>query len=151
MFDRRRKYNMPVFMSRHPDLNTYIVKVLQNAKPLFDRGLVRSVVVPILGPQQLVQEIHEFHFSNYVAGPAINLQQLEQAFKLCITRLGCADSHLPRLPSHSDASGGCTFKIVVIAELEDRVVDQQQWVVTDVKSPFHTLDAGASVHPGVRT
>ena len=130
LFERRRKYGIPVWMSRHPDLNTYIVKVLRNSKPFFDRGLVRRIIVPISGPDSVVRETYVFQFSGYAAGPALNLRQLEETFKACITRLCIVDGQLPSLPpldASSSIGSGCTFKIVVVAELDDdskSVVDQ---------------------------
>jgi hypothetical protein len=73
-FERRRKYGIPVWMSRQPDLNAFIVKVLRNAKPHFDRGLVRRVVVPISGPDSVVLESYVFTFANYAAGPALQVR-----------------------------------------------------------------------------
>lgn len=32
-FERRKKYDVPVRMSRHPELNEYIAQVLKNARP----------------------------------------------------------------------------------------------------------------------
>jgi mitotic spindle assembly checkpoint protein MAD2B len=46
MFERRRKYEVPVWMSRHPELNEYIYQVLDNIKPLLVK--VIAVVAGIL-------------------------------------------------------------------------------------------------------
>ncbi|CAM9221434.1 unnamed protein product [Laminaria digitata] len=45
IFERRRKYGVPVWMSRHPDLNHYIFQVLLQAKSLMVDGVVRKVYV----------------------------------------------------------------------------------------------------------
>ncbi|KAJ7347164.1 MAD2 mitotic arrest deficient-like 2, partial [Desmophyllum pertusum] len=37
VFERRKKYNVPVQMCCHPDLNQYIVDVLQTTKPLLEK------------------------------------------------------------------------------------------------------------------
>ena len=47
VFEKRLKYGTQVFQSRHPDINSYIRKVLGNAYPLMDAGLVDGVVVAL--------------------------------------------------------------------------------------------------------
>jgi mitotic spindle assembly checkpoint protein MAD2B len=49
IFERRRLHGIPVYMSRHPDLNTYIATVLLNAKPLLRAGAVDGIACVILG------------------------------------------------------------------------------------------------------
>ena len=47
LFERRRKYNVPVYMCVHPELNQYIRDVLVGVKGLLGRGLVDKLVVAI--------------------------------------------------------------------------------------------------------
>ncbi|EWM23863.1 mad2 mitotic arrest deficient-like 2 [Nannochloropsis gaditana] len=49
IFERRRKYDVPVFMSRHPDLNLYIHEVLHAAGAMFMEGSVDKVIVTLYG------------------------------------------------------------------------------------------------------
>lgn len=57
VFEKRLKYGMQVFQSRHPDINGYIRKVLGNAYPLVDAGLVDGVVVALSRKGQPVENI----------------------------------------------------------------------------------------------
>ena len=46
-FQRRRKYNVPVHMCIHPELNHYIRNLLDGVKPLLREGQVESIAVLI--------------------------------------------------------------------------------------------------------
>lgn len=45
LFERRRKYNVPVQMSRHPDLNTYILEVVNHVKKLLTGAMSQFAIV----------------------------------------------------------------------------------------------------------
>jgi mitotic spindle assembly checkpoint protein MAD2B len=45
LFERRAKYEIPVFMSRHPDLNQYIARVLGSARTFLEKGALERFVV----------------------------------------------------------------------------------------------------------
>ena len=47
LFQRRRKYNIPVHMCVHPELNQYVRDVLDGVRPLLEAGQVDSVAVLI--------------------------------------------------------------------------------------------------------
>jgi len=49
VFERRRKYDVPVFMSRHPDLNLYIHEVLQAAGGMLMEGSIDKIVLTLYG------------------------------------------------------------------------------------------------------
>ena len=44
IFEQRSKYGISVWQSRHPDVNKYIRKVLENSKQLLERGLIDSYI-----------------------------------------------------------------------------------------------------------
>jgi len=48
IFERRRKYGIPVWMSRHPGLNEYIFQFLRHTAPIMDQGLMQSFALVIL-------------------------------------------------------------------------------------------------------
>ena len=62
MFERRSKYRIPVWMSRHPDLNSYISKVLVGIRPRFLDRTARQVVVALIGPSHTAVERFVFQF-----------------------------------------------------------------------------------------
>ena len=47
VFQRRCKYNIPVYMCAHPELNEYIRHVLDGIKPLLEAGQVGHIAVVI--------------------------------------------------------------------------------------------------------
>ena len=47
LFQRRRKYNVPVQMCGHPELNQYMRDVLGSVRPLLEKGAVDRVVLAI--------------------------------------------------------------------------------------------------------
>ena len=47
LFERRRKYNIPVHMSVHPELNQYLKNVLSSVRPLLEEGAVDRTVLAI--------------------------------------------------------------------------------------------------------
>ena len=46
-FERRRKYNVPVWMCVHPELNQYIKDVLVATKTLIRKGEMDKIVLAI--------------------------------------------------------------------------------------------------------
>jgi hypothetical protein len=46
-FERRRKYNVPVWMCVHPELNQYIKDVLVATKTLIRKGEIDKIVLAI--------------------------------------------------------------------------------------------------------
>ena len=46
-FQRRHKYNVPVQMCAHPELNQYVRNMLGSIRPLLEMGAVEKVVLAI--------------------------------------------------------------------------------------------------------
>jgi hypothetical protein len=73
IFERRRLYGAPTYMSRHPELNTYISTVLLNAKPLFAENAVDRIVCAIMGTKGEPLEYYVFDIQclgSNISGPA---------------------------------------------------------------------------------
>ncbi|CAB4035549.1 Hypothetical predicted protein [Paramuricea clavata] len=47
IFEKRKKYNVPVQMSCHPELNQYIQNVLHSIKPCLEKGEVERISVVV--------------------------------------------------------------------------------------------------------
>eukprot|EP00729_Bicosta_minor_P011343 gene11343-5431_t len=47
LFERRKKYGVPVQMSRHPELNSYILSVLESITPWMQKGIVRQLALVV--------------------------------------------------------------------------------------------------------
>uniref|UniRef100_A0A8C2QNV6 MAD2 mitotic arrest deficient-like 2 n=1 Tax=Cricetulus griseus TaxID=10029 RepID=A0A8C2QNV6_CRIGR len=83
IFQKRKKYNVPVQMSCHPELNQYIQDTLHCVKPLLEKNDVEKVMVVILDKEH--RPVEKFVFE--------------------ITQ--------PPLLSISIPSAGCTFTVLV--------------------------------------
>mmetsp|Transcript_59553 Transcript_59553/g.122006 ORF Transcript_59553/g.122006 Transcript_59553/m.122006 type:complete len:215 (-) Transcript_59553:110-754(-) len=109
LFERRRKYNVPVRQSRHKDLNDYISGAVADVKIWMDRGLVEKVVLSIEDCSTR-QQIERFVFEVDVdvTGQPTNspskglvqahsLADLEDALRQVLLKINVADSLLPSL------------------------------------------------------
>ena len=48
IFEQQQIYGLPVFQSRHQDVNAYIDRFFSNSRALIEAGLVRKVIFNIL-------------------------------------------------------------------------------------------------------
>ncbi|RUS23393.1 DNA-binding protein [Endogone sp. FLAS-F59071] len=56
LFERRKKYNVPVQMSRHPGLNAYICDAVLACKPDLNKGVVDKICLLITTQQHVLME-----------------------------------------------------------------------------------------------
>lgn len=56
VFEKRTKYGVCVSCSRHPELNAYVRAVLQNCRPLLQRGLVERLLVCVCDARGMPSE-----------------------------------------------------------------------------------------------
>ncbi|XP_022090275.1 mitotic spindle assembly checkpoint protein MAD2B-like [Acanthaster planci] len=110
IFDRRKKYNIPVQMSRHPELNKYITDVLEGMKPLMEKDEIQSLSIVIISSDH--QPIERFVFE--ISPPASRsltsdsyLLRMEQSLRAFLLRISTCDASLQANPPD------CSFKILV--------------------------------------
>jgi mitotic spindle assembly checkpoint protein MAD2B len=48
LFERRKKYDLPVRMSKHPELNSYIAEIVRGAHAALKQGDLHKLVVAIV-------------------------------------------------------------------------------------------------------
>uniref|UniRef100_A0A8C0ARU5 Mitotic spindle assembly checkpoint protein MAD2B n=1 Tax=Buteo japonicus TaxID=224669 RepID=A0A8C0ARU5_9AVES len=100
IFQKRKKYNVPVQMSCHPELNQYIQDTLHCVKPLLEKNDVEKVVVVILDK--------DFHYFLPVASNTCLCRSvLEQLLRAFILKISVCDAVLDNNPP------GCTFTVLV--------------------------------------
>ncbi|NP_001012106.1 mitotic spindle assembly checkpoint protein MAD2B isoform X1 [Rattus norvegicus] len=83
IFQKRKKYNVPVQMSCHPELNQYIQDTLHCVKPLLEKNDVEKVVVVILDKEH--RPVEKFVFE--ITQPpllSIKLGGLKQTVSLTV-------------------------------------------------------------------
>ncbi|EDL14803.1 MAD2 mitotic arrest deficient-like 2 (yeast), isoform CRA_b [Mus musculus] len=101
IFQKRKKYNVPVQMSCHPELNQYIQDTLHCVKPLLEKNDVEKVVVVILDKEH--RPVEKFVFE--ITQPpllSINsdslLSHVEQLLRAFILKISVCDAVLDHNP-----------------------------------------------------
>uniref|UniRef100_A0A4W3HD42 Mitotic spindle assembly checkpoint protein MAD2B n=1 Tax=Callorhinchus milii TaxID=7868 RepID=A0A4W3HD42_CALMI len=128
IFQKRKKYNVPVQMSCHPELNQYIQDTLHCIKPLIEKNEVDRVVVMILDKEHHPVERFVFEISqppllsvrlNVLVFPKLPftldgvsdsdslLSHVEQLLRASILKISVCDAILESNPP------GCTFTVLV--------------------------------------
>ncbi|CAJ0937049.1 unnamed protein product [Ranitomeya imitator] len=110
IFQKRKKYNVPVQMSGHPELNRYIQDTLHCVKPLIEKNDVEKVVLVILDKEH--HPVERFVFE--IAQPPLLsissdslLTHVEQLLRAFILKISVCDAVLDNNPP------GCTFTLLV--------------------------------------
>uniref|UniRef100_A0A8B9CPP3 Mitotic spindle assembly checkpoint protein MAD2B n=1 Tax=Anser brachyrhynchus TaxID=132585 RepID=A0A8B9CPP3_9AVES len=122
IFQKRKKYNVPVQMSCHPELNQYIQDTLHCVKPLLEKNDVEKVVVVILDKEHHPVERFVFEITQppllsirgvleAVTGLTTSseslLSHVEQLLRAFILKISVCDAVLDNNPP------GCTFTVLV--------------------------------------
>ncbi|XP_071509386.1 mitotic spindle assembly checkpoint protein MAD2B-like, partial [Diadema antillarum] len=136
IFERRQKYNIPVQLSRHPELNQYITDAVLGIKPHVVKNEVQCVSVVLLSPSS--QPVERFVFEitppaeKKLEGVDDKLQRLEQSLRAFVLRLNTCDAMLQKLPPD------CTFSVLVYTKgsatmesNEKHLLQEFPWVEAD--------------------
>ncbi|NP_001161582.1 MAD2B-like protein [Saccoglossus kowalevskii] len=122
IFERRKKYNVPVQMSCHPEVNQYITNVLQSVKPLIVKDELHRVVLAVLNSSHQPVERFVFEIAPVIARSLSNdnyLLRLEQSLRAFLLKLNVCDAVLEEIPSD------CSFIILVYTK-ESSVLEIEQ-------------------------
>uniref|UniRef100_A0A8B9M9I3 Mitotic spindle assembly checkpoint protein MAD2B n=1 Tax=Accipiter nisus TaxID=211598 RepID=A0A8B9M9I3_9AVES len=103
IFQKRKKYNVPVQMSCHPELNQYIQDTLHCVKPLLEKNDVEKVVVVILDKEHHPVERFVFEITQ---PPLLSISTLlhsllshvEQLLRAFILKISVCDAVLDNNP-----------------------------------------------------
>jgi len=153
LFVRRKKYDTPVFQSRHPGLNEYISGAVKAIGEELVLGNVDKVVVVIKDKDQVALERFIFSVQNMIAVESYNkdtsVQEamssaaLGQYFRAFLVKLNMVESQLGQMHLGDDAS------FAIVLELKDdqnpsvsHNKDPPPWIPADSQ---HTT-AGASTN-----
>jgi len=123
LFVRRKKYDTPVFQSRHPGLNEYISGAVKAIGEELVLGNVDKVVVIIKDKDQVALERFIFSVQNMIAVESYNkdtsVQEamssaaLGQYFRAFLVKLNMVESQLGQMHLGDDAS------FAIVLELKD--------------------------------
>ncbi|KAI9444838.1 DNA-binding protein [Lactarius indigo] len=119
LFVRRKKYETPVYQSRHPGLNEYIAGAVRAMSDELALGSVEKVVVVIKDKDEVALERFIFSIQNMIAVESFNKDtsvegamattSLGQYFRSFMVKLNMIESQLAELPR----DGENTFAIVL--------------------------------------
>ncbi|XP_071841230.1 mitotic spindle assembly checkpoint protein MAD2B-like [Apostichopus japonicus] len=111
IFERKKKYGVPVSMARHPDLSKYISDTVQGIKLAMKKNEVQRVTVVILSQDRTPLERFVFEVAPVNQTARQNddryFVELEQSLRGFLLRINISDSMLGKLPEDS------TFNILV--------------------------------------
>ncbi|KAJ3034541.1 MAD2 mitotic arrest deficient-like 2 [Rhizophlyctis rosea] len=122
LFEPRKLYNVPVRMSRHPTLNSYIAHVLTAVRPDLLKGIVKKIYIPILNPTtNKPVEKFTFQIKDLLSGiegealqsteTSVNASDIETYLRSFLLKISVCESMLTPNPPN------CTFCIMM--ELEE--------------------------------
>jgi hypothetical protein len=151
IFEQRSKYGISVFQSRHPDVNHYIRKVLDNSRQLLERGLLDSYIfttydnkgnvidqVVISLKIKALNKLTSSSSSSSSSSGKFTTQQLyclEEEFRSFILRLTLLDTSLVKLPDD------CTWLIMIetipdASEIMQSTLTTGDWLIDNNMSPL---------------
>lgn len=134
VFEKYKKYNVPVQMCTHPEVKHYIAEVIDGIRWLNDKGEVEKVTIVIFS--HLHQPLERFVFEIAKAKPFTGidtfLYQLEQSLRAFILKLNVSEVLLKSLPED------CTWTIQVhtkesaVQRIEEQQIDKNfPWTEVD--------------------
>ncbi|XP_060591862.1 mitotic spindle assembly checkpoint protein MAD2B-like [Ruditapes philippinarum] len=136
LFERRKKYNVPVQMCLHPDVTDYISKVIQSVKVMVASGDVSMVTVVVIDQSQ--NPVERFVFELGASGSEDRddpyLFRLEDALRGFLLKLNIADTQLRPLPQE------CSWVVHVHTKestadkfIQQKTIEDLSWVPADIK------------------
>uniref|UniRef100_A0A9J7ZQT6 Mitotic spindle assembly checkpoint protein MAD2B n=1 Tax=Cyprinus carpio carpio TaxID=630221 RepID=A0A9J7ZQT6_CYPCA len=119
IFQKRKKYNVPVQMSCHPELNQYIQDTLHCVKPLIQKNEAEKVVMVIMDKEHHPVERFVFEISQppllSISSETL-LSHVEQLLRAMILKISVCDAVLDNNPP-GRSSAIATKQSVPVIEL----------------------------------
>ncbi|KII94124.1 hypothetical protein PLICRDRAFT_50110 [Plicaturopsis crispa FD-325 SS-3] len=157
LFVRRKKYDTPVFQSRHPALNEYISGAVKAVGAELALGNVDKVVVLIKDKEQVPLERFIFAIQTMIRVESYNKDtsvqdampsnSLQQYFRSFLIKLNMIESQLGQMQLGEDAS------FAVLIELQDDAApeaatgqDPPPWVPAETKHTTSGASDDAELH-----
>uniref|UniRef100_A0AAX7VA30 Mitotic spindle assembly checkpoint protein MAD2B n=1 Tax=Astatotilapia calliptera TaxID=8154 RepID=A0AAX7VA30_ASTCA len=128
IFQKRKKYNVPVQMSCHPELNQYIQDTLHCIKPLIEKNDAEKVVVVIMDKEHHPVERFVFEISQppllSISSDTL-LSHVEQLLRAFILKISVCDAVLNSNPP------GNNCYLHVLVTLMCLPLQDFPWIVAD--------------------
>eukprot|EP00741_Cyanophora_paradoxa_P003574 tig00000093_g3472.t1 len=107
LFERRRKYGMAVWMSRHPDVNDYILSAVTSFNEWTRQRMLERIDVVIIGASSAPLERFVFEFTPLQDGTqSLSLSEMETLMRSFLQKIQLGTGDLRDLPDD------CSFRIV---------------------------------------
>ncbi|KAF7784071.1 hypothetical protein Agabi119p4_236 [Agaricus bisporus var. burnettii] len=157
VFVRRKKYETPVYQSRHPALNEYISGAVKAVRDEMELGKVEKVIVAIRDQNQVALERFIFSIDHMVQVEAFDKDacvenamtpsNLVQYFRSFLIKINMIESVLGQLELADD------INFSVIIELKDDTVptasqakEQPPWVPAELQNTTSGTTDDAEMH-----
>ncbi|XP_074655165.1 mitotic spindle assembly checkpoint protein MAD2B-like [Tubulanus polymorphus] len=135
VFERRKKYNVPVQMCCHPDVNKYIQDTITGLKLILDRQSLEKICLIILSPDHKPLEKFTFEIGTK-QNPSLSedkfLLKLEQSLRAFLLKLNICDATLESLPEECSWAVQVHTKDSTFLEIEERQIEKDfPWIEAD--------------------
>ncbi|XP_061189034.1 mitotic spindle assembly checkpoint protein MAD2B-like isoform X3 [Saccostrea echinata] len=127
VFERRKKYNVPVQICVHPEVNRYITQVVNGISEFNTKGQLEKVAIVICNSDS--QPVEKFILE--INKPSIPQQQtdrylyqLEQSLRSFLLKINMADSLLKPLPPDCTWTVHATTRESAAARMFDKNVEE---------------------------
>ncbi|XP_064383134.1 mitotic spindle assembly checkpoint protein MAD2B-like isoform X1 [Halichondria panicea] len=153
LFERRRKYNVPVYMCVHPELCQYLRDVLTGLLPLMKEGKMEEMWLSVQNKEHKVVEKFVFELrglDNEALSNDAHLLQLERDLRAILLKISVCDALLSPIPpgkshphpshphTHTHIHTDCTFSVQVQTTLRSAEAMEHQQAVKEF--PWVTAD-----------
>lgn len=157
LFIRRKKYDTPVFQSRHPTLNEYISGAIKAVSDEMAQGTVEKVVMVIRNKEHVALERFIFSVENMVEVEPFNrgtrienamtAKSLVQYFRSFLIKLSMLECQLGQMNLGDDIS------FAILLELKDKAApsvshttDPPPWVPAETQHTTAGVTEEAELH-----
>lgn len=116
IFSLKKKYNIPIYVSKHPKVNEYITECLKTAKELLEANVVKRIALVISTDKNVPVEKYVFEIQQSKSDYQDKFfVKIEEVFREYLLRIAVAEVSLKKLPEN------CTFEIQITTDEQSSV------------------------------
>uniref|UniRef100_A0A7S1HTY5 HORMA domain-containing protein n=1 Tax=Eutreptiella gymnastica TaxID=73025 RepID=A0A7S1HTY5_9EUGL len=121
VFEERRKYGAPVWISRHPALRDYVSRTVLSLRDWMSQGLIERFNIILKDDEGFVWERFVLQIASDGAGPTSQCPpELESALRAFLLKLRVCDAQLAPTP--------CTTFAIVVDSASEAVTETRDWL-----------------------
>ncbi|ESO83602.1 hypothetical protein LOTGIDRAFT_197057 [Lottia gigantea] len=132
VFQRRKKYNVPIQVCLHPDVTIYISRIVESCKILLETGEIEKIVIIILSSDNFTPlERFSFEIAHNVSHNKTSdeyLFEMEASLRSFLLKLTVCDAMLKPLPED------CTWTVHIhtrdsaVGKIEEKQTKDFPWI-----------------------